>query len=226
LMDKWWELLASGEPGELEARLRRHDGEYRWFLFRVEPFRDELGKVVRWYGTNTDIDDLKRVESLLSAEKRTLEMIASGAGLADILENLCNTIDAQVPNTISSILLMDPDGKQLRRAAGTRVPGGWAEAIDPVKIGPCVGSCGTAAFLKKQVIVSDIASDPLWVDFRDLALRNGLRAAWSQPLISKTDEVLGTFCMYYAEPRSPTGSDLELIVTHHLNPHFSEHLPR
>ena len=211
LMDKWSELLASGEPGELEARLRRHDGEYRWFLFRVEPLKDDQGNITRWYGTNTDIDDLKRVESLLSAEKRTLEMIAGGVSLADILVNLCNTIDAQVPNTISSILLMDRDGKQLRPAAGTRVPGGWAEAISPVKIGPCVGSCGTAAFLKKRVIVSDIASDPLWVDFRDLALRNGLRAAWSQPLVSKTNEVLGTFCMYYAEPRSPTGSDLELI---------------
>ena len=211
LMEKWWELLASGEPGELEARLRRYDGEYRWFLFRVEPLRDEMGQIVRWYGTNTDIDDLKRVESLLSAEKRTLEMIASGASLANILENLCNTIDAQVSNTISSILLMDPDGKQLRPAAGTRVPRGWAEAIDPVTIGPCVGSCGTAAFLKKQVIVSDIASDPLWVDFRDVALRNRLRAAWSQPLISKTHEVLGTFCMYYAEPRSPNISDLHLI---------------
>ena len=78
-------------------------------------------------------------------------------------------------------------------------------------IGPCVGSCGTAAFLKKPVIVSDIASDPLWVDFRDIALSHGLRAAWSQPLISKNDEVLGTFCLYYPEVRSPNGSDLRLL---------------
>jgi PAS domain S-box-containing protein len=113
LLDKWWELLASGDPGEIEARLRRHDGEYRWFLFRVEPLRDELGEIVRWYGTNTDIDDLKRVESLLSAEKRTLEMIASGASLTDILANLCHVIDAQAPDAISSILLMDADVKRL-----------------------------------------------------------------------------------------------------------------
>src|SRR5216683_3079704 len=71
-MEKWRALLAAGEPGELEARLRRHDGEYRWFLFRSEPLRDERGDVVRWYGTNTDIEDRKRAESLLVAEKRTL----------------------------------------------------------------------------------------------------------------------------------------------------------
>jgi PAS domain S-box-containing protein len=74
-----------------------------------------------------------------------------------------------------------------------------------------VGSCGTAAFLKKPVIVSDIASDPLWVDFRDIALSHGLRAAWSQPLISKNGQVLGTFCLYYSEVRSPNSSDLRLL---------------
>src|SRR5256886_6544547 len=134
VLDTWRALRASGEPGEIEARLRRHDGEYRWFLFRVEPLRDELGKIVRWYGTNTDIDDLKRVESLLSAEKRTLEMIASGASLTDILSNLCNVIDAQAPDAVSSILLMDADGKRLWPAAGSRVPKAYVEAISPVPI--------------------------------------------------------------------------------------------
>jgi PAS domain S-box-containing protein len=211
LMDMWQGLLASGEPSEEEARMRRFDGQCRWFLFRVVPLRGEQGEVVRWYGTNTDIDDLKRLESLLSAEKRTFEMIASGAGLPDILENLCRAIDAQSPNAISTVLLMDADGKRLWPAAGPRAPGGWNQAIAGGTIGPRAGSCGTAAFLKKLVITSDIASDPLWVDYRDLALSHGLRASWSQPLISKDRGVLGTFAMYYAEPRSPTRSDLELI---------------
>jgi PAS domain S-box-containing protein len=159
----------------------------------------------------TELTQRKRVESLLSAEKRSLEMIAHGASLTEILQELCRAIDAQAPGIISSVLLMDPDGQRLRPAAGDRVPSGWAQAITPVMIGPCVGSCGTAAFLKKPVIVSDIASDPLWVDFRDIALSHGLRAAWSQPLISKNDEVLGTFCLYYLEVRSPNGSDLRLL---------------
>src|SRR5712671_6043551 len=211
LMDSWRHLLASGEAGEIEARLCRYDGEYRWFLFRAEPVRDSHGNIFKWYGANTDIEDRKRAEALLAAEKRTLEMIASGACLADILERLCETIDAQARNIKSAVMLMDADGKHLRPAAGPRLPRGWVEAITPLKIGPCIGSCGTAASLKQRVIVSDIATDPLWADYRDLALSHGLRAAWSQPLLSKNQEILGTFCVSYAEPRTPNETDLRLI---------------
>jgi len=211
LMDFWRQLLASGEAGEIEARLRRYDGDYRWFLFRVEPVRDNHGDILKWYGANTDIEDRKRAEALLAAEKRTLEMIAGGACLPDILERLCETIDAQASNIKSAVMLMDADRMHLRPAAGPRLPKGWVEAITPLKIGPCVGSCGTAASLKQRVIVSDIATDPFWADYRDLALNYGLRAAWSQPLLSKNQEVLGTFCVSYTEPRTPNETDLRLI---------------
>src|SRR3984893_5464108 len=138
-------------------------------------------------------------------------MIAHGASLTEILQELCRAIDAQAPGTITSVLLMDPDGQRLRPGAGDRFPSCCAQAITPVTIGPCVGSCGTAAFLKKPVIVSDIATDPLWVDYRDIALSHGLRAAWSQPLLSKDQQLLGTFGMYYTEPRIPSETDLRLI---------------
>src|SRR6266704_1271460 len=150
-------------------------------------------------------------EALLAAEKRTLEMIANGACLADILERLCDTIDAQARNIMSAVMLMDADGMRLRPAAGPRLPKCWIEAITPLKIGPFIGRCGSAAFLKQRVIVSDIATDPLWVDYRDAALSYGLRAAWSQPLLSKNQHVLGTFGMYYTEPRTPSETDLRLI---------------
>jgi formate hydrogenlyase transcriptional activator len=211
LMDYWRQLLASGKAGETEARLRRYDGEFRWFLFRAEPVLDHHGNISKWYGANTDIEDRKRAGALLAAEKRTLEMIANGARLADILENLCNSIDVQAPNVISAVMLMDADGSRLWPAAAPRLPKSWIEAITPLKIGPCIGSCGSAAFLKQRVIVSDIAADPLWVDYRDVALSHGLRAAWSQPLLSKNQQVLGTFGMYYAEPRTPGETDLRLI---------------
>src|SRR5437867_4355960 len=160
--------------------------------------------------------DQKQVESLLAAERRTLEMIAGGASLTDVLEDLCDTIDDQAPEIISSILLMDPNGERLWPAAGRRVPEGWVRTITPLPIGPGIGSCGTAAFLKKPVIISDIASDPPWSDitapdYTEIALSYGLRAAWSQPLISKDDELLGTFAIYYREPRQPSDSDLNLI---------------
>src|SRR6266446_6145127 len=211
LMDSWRHLLASGEAGEIEARLCRYDGEYRWFLFRAEPVRDSHGNIFKWYGANTDIEDRKRAEALLAAEKRTLEMIASGASLTAILESLCETIDGQTHNIKSAVMLMDAGCMHLRHAAGPRVPKGWIDAITPLKIGPAIGSCGSAAFLKQRVIVSDIATDPLWVDYRDAALSYGLRAAWSQPLLSKNQHVLGTFGMYYTEPRTPSETDLRLI---------------
>jgi PAS domain S-box-containing protein len=211
LMDYWRRLLDSGEAGEIEARLRRYDGEYRWFLFRAEPVRDHHGDIFKWYGANTDIEDRKRAEALLDAEKRTLEMIANGAPLTDILESLCNTIDAQGRNVLSAVMLMDGDGMCLRPVAGPRLPKAWVEAITPLKIGPGIGSCGSAASLKQLVIVSDIATDPLWVEYRDIALSHGLRAAWSQPLLSKDQQLLGTFGMYYGEPRIPGETDLRLI---------------
>jgi PAS domain S-box-containing protein len=166
--------------------------------------------------TTTHIDDWKRAESLLTAERRTLEMIADGAGLTEVLESLCGAIDAQSPDIMSSVLLMDPDGKRLWPTAGQRVPKEWNSAITPLPIGPHMGSCGTAAFRKERVINSDIASDPLWSgspaeEYREIALRNGVRATWSQPVISKSDELIGTFAMYYAEPKSPSASDLQLI---------------
>ncbi len=167
-------------------------------------------------GMEAQIDDRKRAESLLAAERQTLEMIAGGARLTDILENLCGAIDAQSHDVMSSVLLMDPDGKRLWPTASRRVPSEWISAISPLPIGPRMGSCGTAAFRKERVINSDISSDPLWSgrqaeEYRKIALRNGVRATWSQPIISKSGELVGTFAMYYAEPRSPTASDLRLI---------------
>jgi C4-dicarboxylate-specific signal transduction histidine kinase len=106
---------------------------------------------------------------------------------------------------------MDPDGQRLWPAAGPRVPHGWTQAITPLPIGPSTGSCGTAAFRKEPVVTSDIAADPLWTEYRDAALRHGLRASWSQPIMSKDHRVLGTFAMYFAEPRSPSDGDVELI---------------
>jgi formate hydrogenlyase transcriptional activator len=203
--------LSGAVPFENEQRALGKDGKYRWFLVRYNPLLDEKGNVLRWYATGTDIQDRKQKETLHAAEKRTLEMVASGASLEHILERLCETIDTQASSVKSAVMLMDADGMHLRHAAGPRVPKGWFEAITPLKVGPCTGSCGTAAALKQRVIVSDIATDPLWTHYRELALSYGLRAAWSQPLLSKNQDVLGTFGMYYPEVRTPSETDLRLI---------------
>ncbi len=153
-----------------------------------------------------------QAESLLAAEKRTQEMMANGAGLPEVLNDLCASIDAHAPPVTSMVCLMDPEGKQLLPGAGPRIPAAFTAAITPWPIGPNRGSCGTAAFTKQRVIIPDISSDPRWpVEARDLALNHGFCAAWSEPLISKDGEVLGTFCLSYAEPRIPNSRDLELI---------------
>jgi PAS domain S-box-containing protein len=158
-----------------------------------------------------DIEQRKRAESLLSAEKHTLQMIAQGDVLFDVLNDLCAGIDEQSPGLMSMVSLIEPDGYHLRPIAGPRVPDDWRRTITPIPIGPHSGSCGTAAFRKQTVVVTDIASDPLWAESRDVAMNSGLRACWSAPLISMTGDLLGTLAMCFPEARSPAETDLALL---------------
>jgi formate hydrogenlyase transcriptional activator len=153
-----------------------------------------------------------QIESLRTAEKRTLEMIADGASLKDVLTQLCDSIDVQVSPSVTSVLLMERDGKHLIPTAGPRVPAEWVCTLGLVPVAPDAGLCGTAASLKTRVIVTDVATEKNWHDeYRDLAIRNGIRAAWSQPILTKDRQVLGTFALYSAESRVPTYGDLALI---------------
>jgi PAS domain S-box-containing protein len=210
---KWRVATETGELFENVARIRGSDGEYRWFLTQGVPLRDESGKIVRWYGTNVDIDERKRAQSLLEGEKRLLEMIATGVPLKEILNALCLIIEEQRSGTLASILLLNPDGVHLDFVAGAKLPKEWTRQMEKMPIGPCAGSCGTAAYRGSAVIVSDITTDPLWdvPEHRASALKHGLQASWSSPVLSFKGKVLGTFCLYYREPRSPTSEDLELI---------------
>jgi formate hydrogenlyase transcriptional activator len=213
IVQKWRASLASGEPFLHEARVRRADGEYRWMLHHKLAMRDEHGKIFKWYGSSIDIEDRKQAEAWISAEKRLLEMTATGVTLEKILNALCLFIEEQRSGTLASVLLLDPDGVHLRLAAGPSLANEWNEQMEKLPIGPCAGSCGTAAYTGSPVIVSDIATDPLWElpEHRASALKHGLRASWSSPVLSSRGKVLGTFCMYYREPRSPEARDLELL---------------
>lgn len=211
LAEKWEAFRDANTAVECEVRLRRSDGVFRWFSLRREPLHDESGALVRWYGTAVDIEDRRQAETLSAAENQTLEMIANGAHLSDVLDDLCSAIDKHA-SAVSFVCLMDPECKQLWPIAGPRVPPAFASAITPWPIGPNRGSCGAAAFTGDRVIIPDISDDPRWPDdARALALSHGVCAAWSEPLISAGGEVLGTFCISYSEPRTPSSRDLELI---------------
>ena len=210
-IDNWKAALAAQKPTEGEIRVRGADGEYRWFLARAVPLHDELGNLVKWYGTITDIEDRKRAEILLAGEKRLLEMIARGDSRGLILDALCRLVEELASGSLSSILLLDPNTNCLRHGAAPSLPASYTEAIDGSVIGPTQGSCGTAAYRAEPVIVSDIATDSLWADYRELALAYGLRACWSTPILSSEGRVLGTSAIYYREPRSPDPKEQNLM---------------
>jgi len=160
----------------------------------------------------TIAEDRRRRQSLHAAQMRTVEMIISGASLTDILNQLCAAIDCQVAPSKTVILLLDPDGKKLWPRAGPQISPDWMRAISPLPVAPEIGLCGTAAWLKAPVIVEDLATEPNWgyEEHRELALRCGIRAAWSQPILTNDNRVLGTFAVYSSEPGAPTDADLAL----------------
>src|SRR6266496_377445 len=160
-----------------------------------------------------DITERKQGEALLAGEKRLLEMIATGVERKKTLNAWCRIIEEQQSGTLASVLLLTADGTHLDVVAGPSLPKEWTQQMEKLPIGPCAGSCGTAAFRGLPVIVSDISTDPLWdvPEHRASALKHGLRASWSNPVLSSKGKVLGTFCMYYRQPRSPNSQDLEQI---------------
>jgi signal transduction histidine kinase/FixJ family two-component response regulator/PAS domain-containing protein len=155
----------------------------------------------------------KRREGLFTGEKRLLEMIATGVALKEVLNYLCVIIEEYRSGTLASVLLLRSDGIHLHSVAGPSLPEEWTQQMEKMPIGPCAGSCGTAAYRGIAVIVSDIATDPLWEvpEHRTAALSHGLQASWSNPIVSSEGKVLGTFCIYDREPRSPSSHDLGLI---------------
>ncbi len=156
-----------------------------------------------------DITLRKAAEEQLEAQHQILGQLASGTSLQLVLETLVHFIERQFPGMLASVLILD--GERLRQGAAPSLPEEYNQLIEGVKIGPAVGSCGTAAYQKKRVIVEDILTDPLWKDFREHTQRFGLRSCWSQPVLSKAGDVLGTLALYYHEKRAPTEQELSLV---------------
>ena len=202
------EKLKTGHTIRFERKFVRKNGEIVPVEVSVSAIRGGYFQAIL-----RDISERKKAEALLTAEKRVLEMIATGIPLKEILNALCLFIEEQRSGTLASVLLLNRDGLHLDCIAGPSLPKQWMQQMEILPIGPCAGSCGTAAYRGSQVIVSDIATDPLWniPEHRASALKHGLRASWSNPVLSSKGKVLGTFCMYYREARSPTPQDLGLI---------------
>ena len=157
---------------------------------------------IGWVGLERLVEeqDRKKVVRLLEGYSRLLEMIADSFPLAAVLDELMLVLEEQVDGMSCSVLLLSPDGTKLVHGAAPSLPERYNRAVDGLAIGPLAGSCGTAAFLRAPVVVCDIATDPRWVDYRELALEEGLRACWSTPIFSADGGLLGTFAMYHHQP--------------------------
>ena len=195
-----------------EMRFMTKSGRVVWICDHARPVWDEgEGRVVGIDGAAQDITERKHSEALIRGQKQVLEMIALGVPLPEALAALASVIEAQSPEMLCSVLLLEADGVHVRHGAGPSLPDAFNRAIDGLAIGPAAGSCGTAAFRKEAVFVEDIATDPLWANYRQIALPHDLRACWSIPIFDAQRRVLGTFALYYRHPAMPSPHHLHLI---------------
>lgn len=160
---------------------------------------------------NQMVDSLHHAHHLLAGQKDILAGVASGRPLADSLDAICRLAEEDDDEMLCSILLLDSDGVHLRHGAAPSLHPEYMRQIDDSAIGPAAGSCGTAAFRGQPVVVEDITTDPLWAEYRHLATPYGLRSCWSTPVFDDKKLVLGTFAIYYRQPRLPSPQHMHLI---------------
>jgi PAS domain S-box-containing protein len=195
----------------MEFRLRKKDDTYCWIHARGKAVRDVEGRPYRMAGSHADITEQKREEAFQSAQLQVLELVAKGQALNEVLAFFCRAFEACAAPMLSSVMLVTEDGAHLSSAAGPSLPDEYNRLVHNIPIGPNVGSCGSAAFFRKPVIAADIATDPSWKDYASVPLAYGLKACWSQPIVSSTGVVLGTFAAYHRTARSPQPAELKIV---------------
>ena len=205
--------VRTGDSYDIEHRLRRFDGVYRWFHARGMPSRDTDGRIARWYLLLTDIEDRKRAECLLAGEKQLLEMVAAGDSMTQVLETLCKIVESMAAGSYCSVVFVDSSGGHLERGIGPSMPESFIASVNGLPVNADSGPCAAAVYLNEQIISSDLAIESRWSEYqwRPMATSHGLRSCWSTPISSTSGRVLGAFAIYYPDPRTPTLQDQALI---------------
>ena len=205
-------IIRTGRPMiDLEEYLYDGAGGKSWLLTTKVPVRNARGDIFGVAGVSRDITDRRLSNLLRDGQAQILEMIAMSAPLEAILDALARLVELQLNGILCSVLLLDEEGRRLRHAAAPSLAPDYIKAIDGAEIGPSVGSCGTAAYRRQPVIVTDILADPLWADFRELVRPYGYRSCWSTPILSDRGEALAVFAMYSRAVRAPTSVELRLL---------------
>jgi PAS domain S-box-containing protein len=201
----------AGERASFEGFCRTARGAEKWWDVVVTPIADHDGTVVQFLAVSRDITEKRNAADFRAGQQHVLEMIATGAALDVVLTHLVQLVERHCDGIWCSVLLLDEDGVHLRRGAAPSLPEGYSQAIDGAAIGPRGGSCGTAMYFGRTVIVTDVLVDPVWEDYRELAISHGFRACWSTPIFSAHKRVLGSFAMYYPVPRPPLDEEAHLV---------------
>jgi PAS domain S-box-containing protein len=205
------EAVKKHSPFRYRERIVRPDDSVRELDSVGEPRFDSRGRFTGLIGTCRDVTESRARERLERGVHQTLELIATSAPLGKTLTKLVLAVESEVPGMRASILLYDDVHETLRVGAGPSLPDALNRELASFPVGPSSGSCGTAVHRRRPVFVSDILTDPLWIEYRYVAKRYGIRACWSTPIFSKDGRVLGTFALYYAQPCSATEHEISLI---------------
>ncbi len=204
-------LAGEVQQTEVERHYIRADGSEFWGHLSGRRMLAVDGQNLGLVAVMADITESKRFRERQQHHNRVLKLLADKSPLQVVLETMVLDVEAMQPGSLCSILLMDAKGQHIHHGAAPSLPAFFTQALDGVAIGMGVGSCGTAAYTGKVVIVEDIASHPWWIPFRDLALQAGLAACWSQPILSAQGRVLGTFAIYHRTRCGPAAADIALI---------------
>ncbi len=204
-------LRAGRRPDPYEIEVLDKAGERRRLRLSEGPVLNAAGQVEAVQGIAQDVTELYLARVLLDGRNRVLERLARGRPLNEVLDALTQNIREADPEVLPGVHILDPDGVHLRLGSGSDLPAHYNRAVDGMAVGDGIGSCGAAIARNCLVVCEDILTDPAWAAFRDLILTTDLRACWSHPIRGHDGRVLGTFAMYYREPRRPRERELKLI---------------
>jgi PAS domain S-box-containing protein len=205
--------LRQGSSEQHELVFLRRDRTQLWTAVVATPLRDEQGRDRGSIAVVTDVSAQRRTKALLATQRKVFEILVHDEphALQKSLTTLVRAIEEVTDGMSASVLLLDREGQHLLTGAAPSLPAVYSQAINGAAIGPCAGSCGTAAYRKEIVITPDIRTDPLWAAYKHLAEPHGLRACWSSPILHRSGRVLGTFAMYFRDVRRPTTEELEFV---------------
>jgi PAS domain S-box-containing protein len=201
----------AGQRSMFEGFCKTARGAEKWWDVVATPITDGGGAVVQLLVVSRDITGRRQEADFRAGQRDVLRMIATGAALDDVLTFLVQLVERHSDGMWCSVILLDEDGMHLRRGAAPSLPESYNQAIDGAAIGPRAGSCGTAMYFGRTVISTDVLVDAVWEDYRDLAVTYGFRACWSTPIFSAQKRVLGSFAMYYPDPRPPLDEEVRLV---------------